>query len=261
MEQFVNSMIGYAIRATDGDLGKVDGFYFDDESWTIRYMVVKTGNWLSGRKVLISLAALGKPDWKSSTFSVNLTRDQVKNSPDIDTQKPVYRQHETSLHEHYQWPLYWQGGYGTNYVGIYGGAMGSTLGPIPVNEEPVERLSTTAECQVNPHLRSTSHVAGCRIFATDGKIGHVEDFIFDDETWALRFLVVNAGTWLHGRKTLLSLQWVKRVEWGDSSLYFNLSMEAIEKSPVFDHTKAVTKDYVGKLHGHYTGEFNIRNRK
>lgn len=253
MEQFVNSMVGYAIRATDGDLGKVDEFYFDDESWTIRYMVVKTGNWLSGRKVLISIAALGKPDWKSRTFSVSLTRDQVKNSPDIDTQKPVYRQHEKRLHEYYEWPLYWQGGYGANYVGTYGGIVGATPGPIPVIEEPVERLTTTSESLENPHLRSTKHLSGYLIFATDGKIGHVEDFIIDDENWALRFIVVNTNIWLRGRKILLSLQWINRVEWGDSNLYFSLSMDAIRNSPEFDHTKSVTKDYVNKLHEHYTG--------
>ncbi|MFA6294361.1 MAG: PRC-barrel domain-containing protein [Victivallales bacterium] len=267
MEQFVNGMIGYAIRATDGDLGKVEDFLFDDKTWTIRYMVVETGNWLSGRKVLISLAALGRPDWKSRTFSVNLTREQVKNSPDIDTQKPVFRQHETTLHKHYQWPLYWQGGYVGGYVsayggilgdggmGAYGGSPGSNLSPFIAKEESGARKSSSSdeEDKDNPHLLSTKHVTGYRIFASDGKIGHVEDFIFEDENWTLRFIVVKTGIWRPERRILLSLQWMNRVEWGDSSLHFNIPMEVMEKSPEFDHTQKITRDYTDKLHGHYKG--------
>jgi hypothetical protein len=81
MQESISSMIGYAIRTTDGDLGKVDEFYFDDQTWTIRYIVAQTGNWLAGRKVLISLVAFGKPELESRTFSVTLTRAQVRNSP------------------------------------------------------------------------------------------------------------------------------------------------------------------------------------
>ena len=125
MQHNISSMIGYAIRATDGDLGKVDEFYFDDETWTIRYIVVETGNWLSGRKVLISPVAFGKPECESRTFSVNLTRTQVRSSPNIDTQRPIYRQQEVELHEHYQWP--WRGG--------YGGTFGTI--PLPLSADEV----------------------------------------------------------------------------------------------------------------------------
>ena len=113
MRQNISSMIGYAIRATDGDLGTVDEFYFDDETCSIRYIVVETGNWLVGRKSLISPAAFCKLELESRTLSVNLTRAQVNGSPDIDTQRPIYRQHEAELHEYYQWP--WRGGYGGGF--------------------------------------------------------------------------------------------------------------------------------------------------
>src|ERR1035437_3233704 len=99
----INSLIGHKIHATDGVLGKVDEFYFGDKTWNIRYMVVETGNWLLGRKVLISPAALKAPDWDSKTFPVSLTREQVRTSPDIDTKKTVSRQHEIELQKHYAW--------------------------------------------------------------------------------------------------------------------------------------------------------------
>jgi uncharacterized protein YrrD len=227
MPHRLHSMIGYAIRATDGDLGKVDEFYFDDATWIIRYMVVKTGNWLSGRKVLISLAVLGKPDWESRTFSVNLTCAQVRESPDIDTERPVYRQHEAELQEYYQWPLYWETG--------NGGAFGIT--PYPICENPVERIFPETKRQDDLHLRSTHQVTGYHIHATDGEIGHVESIIIDVEKWAVTFLVVDTGNWLPGKKVLISPQWIKKVNWADTSVYLDRSREAVQESPEFDDTK------------------------
>lgn len=233
MQHSLHRMIGYAIRATDGDLGKVHEFYFDDATWTIRYMVAETGNWLYGRKVLISLVALGKPDWKSQTFSVNLTCDQVRNSPDIDTQRPVYRQHEVELHEYYQWPRYWENG--------YGGILGIT--PYPLVENPMSQESSAPERKEDSHLRSTRQVTGYHIHATDGEIGHVEDFIVNEKKWTFHYLVVDTGNWMSGRKVLLSPKWITSVNWADAAVYLDRSRESIENSPEFDPTKTMPKDY------------------
>ena len=235
MQQRLNKIIGYAIRAIDGNLGKVHEFYFDDATWTIRYMVVETGNWLSGRKVLISLVALGKPDWESRTFSVNLTCDQVRKSPDIDTERPVYRQHEAELHAYYQWPLYWEGG--------YGGTFGIT--PFPLFENPVKQEPSASERKDDPHLRSTRHVTGYHIHATDGEIGHVDDLIVDDENWRISYLVVNTGNWLSGRNVLIPSAWIKSVNWADSSVFLVRSRDAVKSSPEFDPLKPILRDYKG----------------
>jgi sporulation protein YlmC with PRC-barrel domain len=224
MQQRISTMIGYSIRATDGDLGKVNEFYFDDETWTIRYMVAETGNWLLGRKVLISLVALGKPDWESQSFSVNLTCIQVRHSPDIDTERPVSRQHEEEIHKYYDWPAYWQGG--------YGGTLGIT--PYPLYENPPLQKPSASKRHDDPHLRSTRHVKGYHIHAIDGEIGHVEDFIVDDENWTLRYLVVNTGNWLPGKKVFIEPAWIKEVNWADSSVYLDRSREQVKNSPEFD---------------------------
>jgi uncharacterized protein YrrD len=237
MQQNISSMKGFSIRATDGDLGTVDEFYFDDETWAIRYIVVETGNWLSGRKVLISLVAFGKPEFESRTISVNLTRSQVSGSPDVDTERPIYRQHEAELHDYYQWP--WRGG--------YGGAFGITPLPLSVDEVFVEQEASAWGRRDDPHLRSSREVTGYRIHATDGEIGHVEDFIVDDETWAIRFLVVNTRNWLPGKRVLLRPQWIKRVEWDESSVYLDLTRESVKNSPEFDPSKADGGDYEAYL--------------
>ena len=224
MQYEISSLIGYAIRATDGDLGKVDEFYFDDETWAVRYIVAETGNWLSGRKVLISPVAFGKPEPETGTIAVNLTCAKVRSSPGIDTKMPIYRQHEAELHEYYQWP--WRGG--------YGGSFGTTPLPLSDEEEAAEQEASASGHRNDPHLRSTRQITGYHIHAADGEIGHVEDFIVDDENWTIRFLVVDTTNWLPGKKVLLSPQWINRVEWADSSVHFDLTRESVKNSQEFD---------------------------
>jgi hypothetical protein len=97
----VEQLKGYTVRATDGDVGSVREFYFDDDNWTVRYLVVDTGSWLLGRKVLISPLALGTVDWNSQVLRVNMNKQRVENSPDIETDKPVSRQYEMSFYDYY----------------------------------------------------------------------------------------------------------------------------------------------------------------
>src|SRR5688572_14268005 len=95
---------GYAIRARDGDIGTVRDFYFDDEHWHVRYFVVDTRAWLTGRKVLISPESARGQIWADRVIPVSLTQEQVRASPSIDIAKPVSRQHEMELRHHYGWP-------------------------------------------------------------------------------------------------------------------------------------------------------------
>ena len=241
MQYSIGSMIGYDIKAADGNLGKVVEFFFDDESWTIRYLVVEAGNWLNGRKVLISPAAFGKAESESGTFSVNLTREKVRSSPDIDTQRPIFRQHEVELHKHYQWP--WQGG--------YGGTFGTSPLPLYTDEMLAAREDTSSGHQDDPHLRSMRQVIGYHIHAVDGDIGHVQDFLVDDEDWAIRFLVADTRNWLPGKTVILSPRWIKHVHWDDSRVHFDLTRESIRNSLEFDASKPISREYEAFLLDHF----------
>jgi uncharacterized protein YrrD len=246
MLRSINSLLGYAIRATDGDLGRVDDFYFDDQTWTIRYLVVETGNWLSGRKVLLSPVALHEADWASATFSVNLSREQVRDSPPTDTAKSVSRQHEAQLLGHYDWPMYW--GSGLSNGGMYGA---TPVGPLVYEKPEVTAEEPAPDRPEDPHLRSMQSVAGYAVHARDGDLGHVEDYIIEDASWILRFLVVATSNWLAGRRVLISPHWIKSVEWGEGRVTVDLSREEIKDSPEFDSTEPVSADYEGKLHDYY----------
>jgi sporulation protein YlmC with PRC-barrel domain len=242
----VKSLTGFTMGATDGEFGKVEEFYFDDESWTARYLVVKTGGWLFGRKVLISPVALEKPDLENKIFPVRLTMEQIKNSPDIDTEKPVSRQQEIDLHSHYEWPFHNSAG-----IGFYGGigTMGMMDSRIPFEDMISEKYAD--DHLTDPHLRGTREVTGYDIHAIDGTIGEVEDFIIDDETWAIRFMVVDTGTWLPGKKVLISPKWINKVNWAESSVDVDLSVDAVKDSPEYDPSLPIPEAYEVNLYIYY----------
>jgi sporulation protein YlmC with PRC-barrel domain len=194
MMRNVKDLRGYAIRATDGVIGRVDDFYFDDEDWGLRYLVVDTGKWLSGRKVLISPIAIGSPDWMLQELPVSLTKTQVRRSPDIDTRKPVSRQHEAEYSRYYGYPYYWGG------AGFWG--MGAYPGGLTAGDTIKEELRTAAahapRTPDDSHLRSTNVVIGYQVHATDGNIGRIDDLLVDDHTWAIRYLIVDTNRWWTG---------------------------------------------------------------
>jgi hypothetical protein len=194
----------------------------------MRYLVVETGNWLLGRRVLVSLAALCKPAGAPGTFSVDLSRDQVLSSPDIDLEKPVSRQHEVALLAHYGWPSYW-----TAAVEDAGDAMQRLF-----LQNPALSKFVIPRQKDNPLLRSTRQVTGYHVPTADNEIGHVEDFIVDIENWALRFLVVNTGDWLPGRKVLIPPTWIEQVNWAEKTVHLHRSYEPSDIVPDFERRKS-----------------------
>lgn len=224
---------GAAIIARDGAIGEIDDFYFDDEKWTVRYLVVDTGSWLFSRKVLISPISIEKADEGTNQVLVNLTRDQVKDCPDIDTQKPVSRQHETAFMDYYGYPYYWGGPY------LWGdAAFPATLSMPPAVKSQMAAAATArrreAEESYDARLRSVNEVNGYNIGAADGEIGHVDDFIIDDEDWAIRFIVIKTGGWLSGRKTLVAPRWIEGISWDESKMFVSLTRDQIASGPEYD---------------------------
>jgi sporulation protein YlmC with PRC-barrel domain len=248
MQRSVNDLVGYTISTSDGELGEVDEFFFDDLTWSIRYLVVKTGNWLSEKLLLIPHSALGITDWKSKTFKVNLTMEQVRKSPDIETQKTVSRQHETELLNYYGLPIYWGDGLFTDPIAMV---------PYPsILDKENENKDGINEIGESTHLRSTSHVKGYHIHANNGEIGHVDDFIVDDEKWKICFLVIDTHNWLAGRKVLILPRWITKIDWDENKVYVNLSMKLIENSPEFDFSQPIDRNYEIKFLSHYGEKVN-----
>jgi hypothetical protein len=219
--------------------------------------VVDAGSWLDSRRVLISPVAVNKPEWEKKLLPVALTKEQVRNSPGIDTNKPVSRQHEMELTQYYGWPYYWTAAVpGPAPITVPTPALGTAPGPAvtgPVGER--DRASSAsggvATEEGDPHLHSVHSVRGYHIKATDGPIGHVDDFLVDDQSWEITHLVIDTRNWWPGKKVILSPQWIIGVSWEESEVAVDLSRDFIKRSPEYDPGRALDTDYVDRLHDHY----------
>jgi uncharacterized protein YrrD len=242
MLRSMKELEGYAIHATDGTIGHVRDFYFDDEAWVIRYFVVDTGAWLRSRKVLISPIAIGHSKPNERAQMVSLTKAQVRDSPDIDTELPVSRQHEVRHLRYYGYPYYWGG------TGLWGGVddpsmmlMAGYDGFVPTpngRQTEDEKVIAAAEAarhqNDDPHLRSCKAVIGYHIEATDGGIGHVQGMLVDEDSWAIRYLVADASNWWLGHEVLIAPQRIRSVSWSGKTVSVDLTRQAVKDAPPYD---------------------------
>ena len=247
---------GYALRATDGDVGTVKDFYFDDDRWVVRYLVVETGSWLASRRVLISPFSLGVPDHDEKVVPVSITCEQVKNSPDIDTDKPVSRQHEADYLGYYGYPVYWDS------IGIWGaggvpGLMLPGAGLAPSGPSVLEADRSIAAEQAarhrddDPHLRSCKSVIGHRIKAQDGEIGHVQGFIVEEASWQIRYLVIDTSNWWVGHQVLVAPPWIQEVSWAEQVVAVNMTRDAIQNAPEWDPSMPPDRTQEFEIYKHY----------
>jgi len=244
-----SQITGFTIAATDGHLGTVSDFLFDDRTWRVRWLVVDTGNWLSGRKVLLPPHVLGHPDHEQREFSVRLSKQQVKDSPDIDTDKPVSRQMETHVYDYYGWHPYWDTGLYMGGFGYMGGVMADP--PVAGYLGRAEDYPRPPLDDGDPDLHSIDAVTGYYIHATDGEIGHGEDFLVDDTDWNIRYLVVDTVNWWPGKKVLISPRSARDVDWSNNLVNLNVDRQRVKGSPEYDPSITIDRAYERKFHSYY----------
>jgi len=232
-------LTGYTLNSSDGEIGKVKEFYFDDRHWIVRYLVAETGNWLDERRVLLSPYALLGVNKENRQVSVDLTKKQIENCPSLDTDKPVSKQYEQSYYDYYGWPVYWSNSY----------AWGNSPYIIhDANKRPTTNLGGKAW---DPNLRSTLGVQGYHIQALDGEVGHVKDYLIDDETWGIKYIIVDTQNWIPGPSVLISPEQIERVSWDELKVFVNLSRDDIKGSPAYSEETLFTPAYETILREHY----------
>jgi len=239
MMEHANNMKGSRLKATDGSLGAVQDFYFDDRFWSVRYLVADTGTWLPGRQVLLSPYALSSVDTEAKEIITTLNRKQIEDSPSLETDNPVSQQYEESYFGYFGWPSYWGG------VQSWGGY------PYPSRDPGSWASANDGAKPWDVHLRSMREVNGYHLQAIDGEIGHVTDFLVDTETWSIRYLVVATKNWWPGKKVLLSPTWIDRVSSEESKLYVDETREQIKTAPEFTDATLLTREFETQLHQHY----------
>jgi sporulation protein YlmC with PRC-barrel domain len=214
----VKDFRGDKIAARDGEIGKIDQVYFDDQDWRVRYFVVDTGGWLSGRKVLISPASVDRSKSGEDAIAVGLSRAQVERSPGVDADKPVDRQYEEAYARYYGYPLYW---------------APPEMAGMPAlerSDEQRQKLKETERKAAQSHLRSSSDLVGYSIRAADGRIGHVDDLRIDDRNWAVSDLVVDTRDWLPGKKVLVPPSAVEGIDWTSKEVRLRMRREEVDRA-------------------------------
>ncbi len=249
---------GFRIHATDGDIGHLEDFYFDDDHWTVRYVVVKTGPWLFGREVLLAPPSFTEVDWARRELKASLSRGQIRDAPGRDLARPISRAFESRLHRHYGVAPYWQAG------GAWTGGLGPTgpgasygmpqAGPIVLEEQ-----LDSGDGPVDYHLRSSDELVGYRIETLDGELGHLDDFLLDDAAWKIPYLVVDARRRLRSSKILLATGWVEGTGFPVRRVRVCVQREAMLSAPAYDESRTVTPELEQELYTHF-GKGSCRDR-
>ncbi len=192
----LKTLTGSVVVATDGEIGKVTDFLFNDQSWTIGYLVVDVRRRLIRRDVVLTVAAVKEPDWSKKVFQLQLTREQVRDSPVVDSVEPVSRQQRIAMEEYFGRFACW----------VDRQAGGSS---IPTGTEyPLHSKG-------NPHLRSAWHLTGYTVWSAGNEVGYLEGFIVDEPAWHIGYLNVKAGDWLNSRSVLIPTHSVESISWAD----------------------------------------------
>lgn len=250
MLRSAGNMKSYALGARDGRIGHVEEFYFDDKDWTLRYLVARAGNWLTGRMVLLSPHVLGKPDDTGKQVPVDLTREQVRQSPSPETDLPVSRQFEMEYYRYFGWPYYWTGPY------LWGTSPFPLSTPVPLEGGPDPAAPDGQAPKGDPHLRSTAEITGYHIQAQDGEIGHVEDFLYDDRDWAIRYLAVDTRNWRPGKTVLIPPAWIGEIRWMDRMVNADATRDEIQRAPAYDPALPITPESERILERYYASRLH-----
>jgi hypothetical protein len=239
----LNEILGYTLRGTDDEIGKTKDFLFDDREWIIRYLTVDTGNWLIDRLVIISPTSIVKTSWANKELEADLTKAKVENSPRLETNKPVSKQHENELIKYYGWPTYYGAlGYGINPADI----------PRPMLESSLNKLNVMKKNSEDPHLRSVDEVLGYNIITKDGEIGHVEDFVADSGNWEIMYMIIDTRNFFPGgKKVLCAIDWIENINFIESNVEIMLSKEEVKNGPQFNPSDPVNRKYEERLYDYY----------
>ena len=230
------------IQAADGEIGNPEAFYFDDSNWAVRYLIINTGSWLLGRRVLIAPAAVKFIDDPTQSIRVGLTREQVRNSPPVEARKPISRQYEQEYYKYYGWAPYWGAGVAAEPYPPPPRVIAKSLKDDEVSPEEIRQT----------HLRSSAEVTGYYIEAQDGALGHVEDLIIDDQDWIVGYFEVDTRNWWPGKKVLVSRTWIDDLNWLERRVRINLARESIQSAPEYNPSDVISRDYEIKLFEHYS---------
>jgi len=230
----------FSIHALDDKVGGIRDILFDDETFTVRYLVADTNTWLPlSRKVVISPIAVTELDDDQGTVSINMSVDKLKNSPSIDEHKPVSREYEENLFKYFGYGYYWIGP----------GAWGEFAHPNELIElQRAEQSEAVHPSNTSNHLRAVGEVGGYEVATTTDNVGHISNFLIDTRSWKIVMLVVDTNNWLPGGKHLALLpRDIDNIDWAAHNVTVKLTHDELVNRPEVDSERISENDYISSL--------------
>lgn len=241
MKQILSKVIGITVETKDGKTGKVKDLLFDEKSWTIRYLEADFGNLFASQKVLIPKVFFSVPEWDKGNLLLDLTEAEIGKCPKLNEYQPVSRKYEEELYKHYSIQPYWEG--------AYMGSMGGIAPPRSIQKTDKH----VKESELDTILRSFNEVEGYHIKALDGKMGHIEDIIADDENWQITYVVIDTKNWLPwSKKVLIAIEWMESISYVEREVKVKLKVDSIKDSPEFNPMDVIDVAYEKKLLDYYS---------
>lgn len=241
MLRSLQNLYDYQINATDGSVGWIKDFLFDDQKWELRFLIASP--WLFGQDVLLAIRTIGPLDRHNQTLPIRLTMKQIIESPDIHSQIPASQRDILEQTPYHEWPSYW-----TGFDTLLAEHPALTL---PVKTQPAETPAEGHAPGEGNHLQSARDTQGLHIAAIDGGIGHLEDFIVNVENWRIRYLVVATKNWLPGSKVLISPKWIRSINWTEEKIHIDHTVQEVRNSPPFDPAEPINRAYEQVLYDYY----------
>lgn len=235
MIRSVKELRGLNMHSIDEEIGKLVDIYFEENEWIVRYLVVGVGDWLDRKTILFSPLAVTLLE---DGIKIGIKREMIEKSPAVDVERPISRQQEVELHRYFDWPFYWV-------------RLDHSSYPLVEMYTEMREKGNIADEVESPLLRSAREVTGYKIAARDGEIGSVDNFLIDDTSWRILYMVVDTGSWLPGRKVLISPTWIEEISWNDSRVRVNLDQDTIRNSPEYDPSAPPDREYEDRLYDHY----------
>lgn len=247
----LHSLKSFVVHGRDGKFGKVDDFYFDQRQFVVRYLVLDTGNWLKQEETLISTQAIDDIDFDGKKIMVDLTTDQLEGSPSIKKNEPISKVKEKEIIEYFGWPDYWTKSHSSDSELIH---AGTTERKKLLDFKILEKEKEAEEKAEKTNLRSVEEVRGYKIHAKDDNFGHVKDFFADEESWVIRYLLIDTRKIMDGKFVLIAPDWIQSISWQGKEIFVNKEKEEIEAAPEYEEEKSedlIHKSYEEILYDHY----------
>jgi len=242
MKRSLKTLIDYKIQTTDQVEGKINDFLFDEKSWVIRYMKSDFGNFISPQKVLVPQVFLESPNWHDHSFPIEISSKEIDRCPDIEEHQTVSRKYEEILFEHYDLKPYWYSAYTV--------PIASSFYPPRPLKTPTKNIE---EENIDTILRSFEEVKGYHIQAIDGKIGHIEDLIIDDDDWQIVYVVIDTSNWLPwSKKVLIAIDWMDNISYEKREVKISLHKDAIKNAPEYDESQTIDELFEKSMYDFYS---------